>query len=69
MNCSTSVNHELGKLLQTSYMSHFFFFIIFDREVEFLVWWPGSGGGGVQPHDQARLMMMYAARPSSGYIV
>lgn len=34
MNCSTSVNHELGKLLQTSHMSDRF---IFDREVDFLV--------------------------------
>lgn len=66
MNCSASVNHELGKLFLTSHMSHLF---IFDREVDFLVWWPGSGGGGgMHPHDQARLMM-YAAQPSSGYIV
>lgn len=50
MNCSASVNRELGKLLQTSHVSHLF---IFDREVDFLVWWPGSGGGGVHPHDQA----------------
>lgn len=50
MNCSVSVNHELEKLFQTSHMSHLF---IFDREVDFLVWWAGSGGGGMHPHDQA----------------
>lgn len=50
MNCSASVNRELGKLLQTSHNSDLF---IFDREDDFLVWRPGSGGGGVRPHDQA----------------
>lgn len=44
MTCSTSVN--LGKLLQTSHMSHLF---ISDREVDFAVRGPGSGVGGVHP--------------------